>query len=129
MFRALALVPCALRRFETVRAIAALGVVVLLGGCASEPDTSVFSMVSAPITGKRPQTSLPPLPPTIAQDGEEVSGVLDDQAREANLERLKKLSEARAAGAGRNGTSASAAELARLRDAHGKAALQEIEGQ
>ncbi|MFN4169105.1 MAG: hypothetical protein ACK4HD_12420 [Pannonibacter phragmitetus] len=112
-----------------MRAIAALGVVVLLGGCASEPDTSVFSMVSAPITGKRPQTSLPPLPPTIAQDGEEVSGVLDDQAREANLERLKKLSEARAAVQGGSGASGSAAELARLRDAHGQAALQEIEGQ
>ncbi|MEH0069431.1 hypothetical protein V6L77_02320 [Pannonibacter sp. Pt2-lr] len=112
-----------------MRAIAALGVVFLLGGCASEPDTSVFSMVSAPITGKRPLTSLPPLPPTIAQDGEEVSGVLDDQAREANLERMKKLSEERAAVQGGGGASGSAAELARLRDAHGKAALEEIEGQ
>lgn len=111
-----------------MRAIAALGVVVLLGGCASEPDTSLYSMMKAPVSGAQAQATLPPLPPTIAQDGEQVSGVLDDQAREANLERLKKLSEARAKPT-KPASTASAAELARLRDVHGQAALQEIEGQ
>ncbi|WP_430511911.1 hypothetical protein [Pannonibacter phragmitetus] len=112
-----------------MRAIAALGVVMLLGGCASEPDTSVFSMVSAPITGKRPQTSLPPLPPPLRRMAKRFPACWMIRHARRDLERLKTLTEARAAAQGAGGASASAEELARLRDAHGKAALQEIEGQ